>query len=175
MQRSWLLRPKGLFHPHAADIHRSIIISIGGKPTVWAFVDSLGERLFHDASAVRTHLCRVAGIDLNEVRTGTFSLVREVRIYPGRKGGSTFIPGGKTGDFPLRLLHPRKLNGLVIPPGPLPQGRSPQRIHGESLAEGHACPTAAVRYVTCSRRHPPSVCMPYTAGVQKMFSVSHFW
>jgi len=28
----------------------------------------------------------------------------------GRKGGSAFIPGGKTGDFPLRPLHPRKLN-----------------------------------------------------------------
>ena len=43
-------------------------------------VDSLGERLFHDASAVRTHLGCVSGIDLNEVRTSTFSLVREVRI-----------------------------------------------------------------------------------------------
>jgi len=25
------------------------------------------------------------------------------------KGGSAFIPGLKTGDFPLRPLHPRKL------------------------------------------------------------------
>ena len=61
---SWLHRLKGLFHPHAVDIHRSIVISIGNKPTIRAFVDSLGERLFHDASIVRTHLCRVAGIDL---------------------------------------------------------------------------------------------------------------
>ena len=118
MQRSWLHRLKGLFHPHTVNIHRSIIISIGNKPTVWAFVDSLGERLFHDASTVRTHLCRVAGIDFDEFRTSTFSLVREVRIteytqddisIAGRKGGSTSIPGGKTGDFPLRPPHPRKL------------------------------------------------------------------
>jgi len=27
-----------------------------------------------------------------------------------KKGGSAFIPGLKTGDFPLRPLHPRKLN-----------------------------------------------------------------
>jgi hypothetical protein len=27
-----------------------------------------------------------------------------------KKGGAAFIPGLKTGDFPLRPLHPRKLN-----------------------------------------------------------------
>ncbi|KUK63509.1 MAG: hypothetical protein XE10_0332, partial [Methanoculleus marisnigri] len=32
----------------------------------------------------------------------------------GRKGGSAFIPGLKTGDFPLRPLHPRKLKTLPI-------------------------------------------------------------
>ena len=35
--------------------------------------------------------------------------------YPCRvkvkKGGSAFIPGLKTGDFSLRPLHPRELNG----------------------------------------------------------------
>jgi hypothetical protein len=115
MQRSWLHRLKGLFHPHTVNIHRSIVISIGNKPTVWAFVDSLGERLFHDASAVQTHLCRVAGIDFDKFRTSTFSLVREVRIMEytrddisiaGRKGGSAFITGGKTGVIPLRPFTP---------------------------------------------------------------------
>ena len=31
----------------------------------------------------------------------------------GKKGGSAFIPTLKGGDFPLRPLHPRKLNPAV--------------------------------------------------------------
>jgi hypothetical protein len=41
-------------------------------------------------------------------------------IYRRKKGGSAFIPGLKTGDFPLRPLYPRKLKALnKILPFPL--------------------------------------------------------
>ncbi len=54
------------------------------------------------------------GSTLNEVRTSTFSLVREVRIieYTQDEGRAAPLssPLLSTGDFPLRPLHLRKLN-----------------------------------------------------------------
>ena len=45
----------------------------------------------------------------------------------GRRGrrGSAFIPGLKTGDFPLRPLHPRKLKKTCTKPNEPLEGFEP--------------------------------------------------